>query len=231
LSFSALLERICALEGKWRCRLSSLDPRFLNEKKMDLITGEPRVCPHFHISLQHGSDRVIARMGRRITTADYRRILDALRERAPEAALGTDIIVGFPGETEEDFREMKNFLEESPLTYFHVFSFSPRPGTPAAEWEPVHSETVKRRAALLRGLAREKRRAFRQGKIGRESEAVVIRGGDKGARVLTGDFIDVRVPACPVPASRLVRVRLTGIEGDKARGVLAALEEGGEDRP
>jgi len=219
-SLEELLKRLLALDGRVRFRLSSLDPRFLNGPLLDLLTRSPRICRHFHLSLQHGSDRVIARMGRKITTTDYRRILEHLSRNAPDAALGTDIIVGFPGETEKDFEEMADFLKASPLTYFHVFSYSPRPGTPAAEWKPVHPEEVKHRSRRLKAVAREKNRMFREKLLGRELEAVVIEQSESGARLLTGNYVDVSVLSCPTAASRLVPVRLIGLTAEGAEGVV-----------
>ena len=155
-------------------------------KRLDVV--------HRHMipSVQHGSDRIIARMGRRIKTADYIRILDRLHAGSPRAALGTDIIVGFPGETDEDFDTMERFLSVSPLTYFHVFSFSPRPGTPAASWEQVPPEIKKDRAVRLRALAREKNLRFRRSFEGTVLESVVISREPEGRnRVLTDSYMDV----------------------------------------
>lgn len=221
-SLLGLLRRLTETKGRVMFRLSSLDPRFLSDDLLEFLTGNPRICPQFHLSLQHGADRIIERMGRRITTTDYRRLLDFLRERVPDAALGTDIIVGFPGETEVDFLEMRSFLEESPLSYFHVFSFSPRPGTPAAAWTPVPSKTVKRRALELRTMAEKKNRGFRERMLGRELEGVVIQSGRRDSRVLTGNYIEVRVPGRPAPDSKRVRVRITELTETGALGEIPA---------
>jgi len=223
-SLLELLRRLNGGEGRVRFRLSSLDPRFLDDRLLEFLADNPRICPQFHLSFQHGSDRVIERMGRRITTADYTRIMTFLRERRPDAAMGTDIIVGFPGETDEDFEEMREFLANSPLTYFHVFSYSPRPGTPAAGWKPVHPETVKRRAEALKDMAKIKNRSFRESMMGRDLEAVVIETGEGDARVLTGNYIEVRVPGVPAPVSRLVRIRIAGLTETGARGELPPAE-------
>jgi threonylcarbamoyladenosine tRNA methylthiotransferase MtaB len=173
-------------------------------------------------------------MGRRIGTSRYEEILAYLRGACPEAALGADIIVGFPGETEDDFRLMFSFLKDTPLTYFHVFSFSPRPGTPAAAWRPVHPEHKKRRAEALRALAEEKNLAFRRGFMDRELEAVVIsRAADGSGRVLTGNYIDVTLPCCPEPAKARLRIRITGVNGKRTEGraVDPALSPGREAFP
>jgi threonylcarbamoyladenosine tRNA methylthiotransferase MtaB len=189
-SLRGLLERIEAVEGLGRVRLSSLDPRFCDEPLAAHIAASPRVAPHFHLSLQSGSARTLRAMGRGSSPESYMDILTDLRRRAPDAALGADIIVGFPGETDDDFERTRGFLERSPLTYFHVFPFSPREGTPAAEMEPVDGAIKAARADLLRDLSRAKDLAFRAGFVGRELEAVVItkkgRGSEARRRALDG---------------------------------------------
>jgi threonylcarbamoyladenosine tRNA methylthiotransferase MtaB len=218
-TFLSLLQDISALPGLHRLRLTSLDPRFMDQDLLDYLISEPRICPHFHLSLQHGSDRIIARMGRKIKTADYTRILDRLHAGLPRAALGTDIIVGFPGETDGDFETMETFLSASPLTYFHVFTFSPRPGTPAASWEQVPPEVKKDRAVRLRALAREKNLRFRRSFEGKVCEAVVISHDQDGrARVLTGNYIDVVLPGCPAPEKSVASIKIIEASAQGTRG-------------
>jgi threonylcarbamoyladenosine tRNA methylthiotransferase MtaB len=221
-SFLGLLREISTVEGLRRLRLTSLDPRFMDEELLDHLVSDPRICPHFHLSLQHGSDKIIARMGRKITASDYESILVRLRRGLPHAALGTDIIVGFPGESGEDFADMEAFLERSPLTYFHVFSFSPRPGTPAAVWTQVPPETKKERATLLRALARKKNLEFRRGFVGRVLSSVVIsRTAEAGpGRALTGNYIDVTLEECSVPEKELADVEIMAVDEADTWGVV-----------
>ncbi len=230
LSFRGLLEAISAVDGLHRVRLSSLDPRFLDDGLLDYLVSEPRICPHFHLSLQHGADRIIARMGRKIKTADYERILARLHRGLPRAALGTDIIAGFPGESDEDFAAMCAFLERSPLTYFHVFSFSPRPNTPAAGWTQVHPETKKERASRLRALAREKNLAFRSGLIGSVCETVIIShaAADGSGRALSDNYIDISLAECRVPEMGLAAVEIVSVDGARTQGRVL---EAGKTRP
>ncbi len=131
-----------------------------------------------------------------------------MRRLAPDAALGADIIVGFPGETEADFDELRGFLDGSPLTYVHVFSYSPRPGTPAAARPRVPDNIVTDRAKTLRRLSAGKDFRFRRRFLGRELEAVVIGKSERGAEVLTGNSIRVFVPSCRAPERELVRVAI-----------------------
>lgn len=220
---SGLLGLIPALEkieGLWKIRLSSLDPRFLSDALVDHLTGSPSICPHFHLSLQSGSDGVLKRMGRGNSTALYHRIMKRLRTDAPDAALGADIIVGFPGETNARFQETEAFLQESPLTYFHVFSFSPRSGTPAAGWEPVDEKEKKRRSAVLRALSIRKNQEFRKKFVGRELEGVVVKREGEGSRVLTANYIDVRTPAHPFSPRTPVRIKITEVGRTGTEGII-----------
>jgi threonylcarbamoyladenosine tRNA methylthiotransferase MtaB len=211
-SLAGLLRDLTALVGPARVRLSSLDPRRLDEDLLELVTGDPGICPHFHISLQHASASILRRMGRAANASSYAEVLDRLKRRRPEAALGADIIVGFPGESEAEFSELREFLESSPLTYFHVFVFSPRPGTPAAGWAQVRDADKRRRSAALRQLSARKRLAFQRSFLGRELDGVVVRKSGASARVLTGNYIDVRVSGCARPAGEAVRVRIDKVD-------------------
>ena len=202
-----LLQEIEAFDGTVKVRLSSLDPRLLPAPLLEYLTASKKICPHFHLSLQHGSEAVLKRMGRQSTLAEYRDLIAYLAERSPHAGLGADIIVGFPGETESDFELMVEFLSQTPLTYFHVFSYSPRPGTEAADWPQVDDKKKKERAGLLRKISRQKNLAFRSLFLEKELEAVVIEKQGAAADVLTSNYIQVRVPACPTPEGKRVRVK------------------------
>jgi threonylcarbamoyladenosine tRNA methylthiotransferase MtaB len=217
-SLAGLLMRLEKIKGLGRIRLSSLDPRMLDRKLRDTITRIPTVCPHFHLSLQHGCDDLIQRMGRKVKVADYRDILGELRRKKPYAALGADLIVGFPGETERDYETMFDFLEESPLTYFHVFSYSPRPGTPAFGWEQVDGKIKKKRAAQLRALSKKKNADFRRELVGNIHEGVVIRKREGTAQILLSNYVPVQVSRCEAPERELVRVRITNAGESQTEG-------------
>ncbi len=219
-SLGGLLRELAGVPGIGGIRLSSLDPRCLDEAVIQFVTGEPRICPHFHISLQHASASVLRRMGRNSSAAEYARVLGKLRAGRPEAALGADIIVGFPGETETEFLELRDFLEASPLTYFHVFSYSPRPGTPAAAWPQVQEADKRRRSTVLRQLSARKRLAFERSFIGAELDGVMVKTGGDTDVVLTGNYINVRVPAGGARPGGAVRVRLDEAGRGKVRGAV-----------
>jgi len=190
---------------------------------MDHITASEKVCPHFHLSLQSGSEDILQRMGRKIRIEDYKNILAGLREKSPQASLGADIIVGFPGETEEDFSQTYLFLEQSPLTYFHVFSYSPRPGTAAAAWQQVNSKVKSERARLLRDLSIRKNTNFRWLFLGKECEAIVVKKGKAGAEVLTSNYFKVFVPSCPLDEGEETRVKITRVDASKTTGQIVNL--------
>ncbi len=222
-SLLELLQEIESLRGLRRLRLSSLDPRFLSSSLIEHITASEKVCPHFHLSLQSGSDDILHRMGRKIKIEDYKKILACLREKSPQASLGADIIVGFPGETEDDFSQTYRFLEQSPLTYLHVFSYSPRPGTAAASWQQVNGKVKKERARLLRDLSSSKNTNFRQLFVGKECEAIVIKKEEAGTEVLTSNYFKVFIPSCPHDEREEVRVKITNADAGKTTGRIVNL--------
>jgi len=215
-----LLLDIESLDEVGRVRLSSLDPRFLDQAFIEHITSSAKICPHFHISLQHCSDKILHRMGRKISLEDYRKILGLLRQKSPFAALGTDIIVGFPGESEEEFNNMFRFIQQSPLTYVHVFSYSPRPGTTAARWEQVDGRVKKKRASRLRELSKKKNLNFRQGLMGQIRKGIVIKKENGGAQLLTSNYIKVHVPSCSLEEKEEGKVKITKVAANLTEGEL-----------
>jgi len=210
-SLVELLQELERLEGLHRIRLSSLDPRFLNETKLEYMTTSEKICPHFHFSLQSGCDRILRQMGRKISGADYERVLNFFYQRVPHAALGADVLVGFPEESATDFKETQMFLESSPLTYFHVFTYSPRPGTQASSLPQVKHREKARRAQVLRVLSRRKNFKFRQRFVEKNVEGIVIKKVGGGAQVLTSNFIQVSVPFCPKNEKERIRVKITHV--------------------
>ncbi len=214
-----LLRRLETVEGLSQVRLSSLDPRFLNEDICRYITTAKWICSHFHFSLQSGCDRIIRRMGRKISVADYQRVLDFFQQELPHAALGADILTGFPGESDSDFEKTLDFLEHSPLTYFHVFTYSPRPGTKAATLPQIHHREKYQRAKMLRHLSRRKNLHFRLRFLEKECEAVVVKKMGERAQVLTSNYIPIDVPFCPMTEKRRVMVKITHASENRTEGV------------
>jgi threonylcarbamoyladenosine tRNA methylthiotransferase MtaB len=213
-----LLKSLSGLKDLGQIRLSSLDPRFLDDELLEFITTGRTICPHFHLSLQHGSDRILRLMGRKSRMADHGRVLSRLRQNLPEAALGADIIVGFPEETEEDFEAGVDFLERSPLAYLHVFPYSARPGTLAEARPQVPEDVKRRRSARLRKLAREKWLTFRLDFLGRRVDGIVIKKQTGEAAVLTGNYINVKVPDCSFEPGQEVKLRITAVSSEMTVG-------------
>jgi threonylcarbamoyladenosine tRNA methylthiotransferase MtaB len=255
VSLANLIEAVGKLDWPGWLRLTSLDPRLTGPELVSRVAADPKVAQHFHLSLQHASERVLRRMGRGGGPEHYSGLLRRFRELSPWAALGADVIVGFPGETEEDFRELRDFLAHSPLTYFHVFSYSPRRGTPAAGLEQVRDEVKAERSRMLRKLSAEKSLAFRRSLIGRDLRGIVIRrgvrpagkhagpaptggpgegltvpGAERGrlSEVLTENYVRVMAAGdCP-PERSMVSVRLTGVRAGLNEGVISGALPGAE---
>jgi threonylcarbamoyladenosine tRNA methylthiotransferase MtaB len=161
ITIEALLEMIAERAPVRRVRISSLDPEELSDRAISIIAESEKFCPHFHLPLQAGEDWILARMRRRYTTAHFRERVDRIIELMPDAAIGSDLIAGFPGETAHHFEDYLKFAESLPLAYFHVFPYSVRAGTTAAKFGGrVAASEIKRRAAILRELGEGKRRAF-----------------------------------------------------------------------
>jgi threonylcarbamoyladenosine tRNA methylthiotransferase MtaB len=180
-----------------RVRLSSLDPREVPDRLLDLMAGSDIICPHLHICAQAGEDRILKPMRRNYDTAYYRELLAKVRERLPDAALGSDIIVGFPGESDEAFERSMEFFASLPLTYFHVFPFSIRRGTPAASLpDPVPVQVKKVRAKRMRDLGARKKRNFSSSFLGRRVAVIVEKKVDKATglhRGMSRNYLPVMV--------------------------------------
>jgi threonylcarbamoyladenosine tRNA methylthiotransferase MtaB len=207
-----------------RLRVSSIEPMDVTEDLIGLFAASDRLARHFHMPMQSGSDRILAAMHRWYHAEHYARRAELVREWLPDAAIGADVITGFPGETEEDHRATLALIERMPLTYLHVFSFSPRPGTPAAEMRGHVSGTViARRARELRSLGEEKKAAFRSAQAGRTMRVLTLnRGGEDASgpwtRALSGNYLDVRV-AGRRPGNQFLDIQVTDLGDTHLAGV------------
>jgi threonylcarbamoyladenosine tRNA methylthiotransferase MtaB len=228
-TLAALVRRLLEETQLERLRISSVEPMDWSADMLavwsEFARGPRfRLARHVHLPLQSGADRTLRRMHRRYRPWHYRERLQALHAAVPEAGIGADVMVGFPGETERDFAESYRFIAGLPFTYLHVFPFSPRPGTRAWELyreQPVPPAAVEERAAAMRALGEEKNRAFRFRLAGRVLSAVTLRASAAEARsgvvpALSDNFLPVSLPAPPaggLAANRAVRVLLSGGEG------------------
>jgi len=176
-------------------RFSSIEPQDITEDFIALVAASSRIAPHFHVPLQSGSDRILRAMHRWYRAVHYAERIQLIRDALPDAAIGADVIAGFPGESDEDFSATFDFITRLPFTYLHVFSFSARPGTKAADLGlPVSSAVTRDRARALRALGQQKAASFRELQAGRTVRALTLaRGDDTWTEALTGNYLKVRV--------------------------------------
>jgi threonylcarbamoyladenosine tRNA methylthiotransferase MtaB len=174
IALEELLEMIAERSPIGRVRISSLDPEELSDRIISILAQSDKFCPHLHLPLQAGQNDVLARMRRRYTTEHFRERAERILEAMPDAAIGTDLIVGFPGESDKQFEQSFEFLESLPLAYFHVFPYSVRSGTTAAKFAgKVASREIKRRAAVVRALGERKRIEFAQRMLGKRLQVLL----------------------------------------------------------
>jgi threonylcarbamoyladenosine tRNA methylthiotransferase MtaB len=215
VELAALVARILGETSLEQLRFSSIEPQDVTEDFVRLVASSPRLASHFHIPLQSGSDRILRAMHRWYRAEHYAERLQVIRRHLPEAGIGADVIVGFPGETEEDFEATVLFIQRLQFTYLHVFSFSERPGTEAEKLaERVDSRIVRERARHLRLLSTEKSAAFRKSQAGRALRALTLSsGGANWTDALTGNYLKVRV-AGKHPANQWREVWISGDAAD-----------------
>ena len=168
-----IIKRVHDIEGIERLRLSSIEPMILTEEFVENAARLPKLCPHYHISLQSGCDATLKRMNRKYTTAEYREVVNRLRANFPDVAITTDVMVGFPGETEQEFEESKRFVDEISFAQVHVFKYSPRKGTPSVTFpNQVSPEEKERRSKIMIELSANSEKRFCDKFIGREMEVL-----------------------------------------------------------
>jgi len=197
-----LLRRILERTTVERLRISSIEPLEISAELIELFAGTERMARHFHVPLQSGSDRILAAMHRWYRAEQYARRVECIRERLPGAAIGADVIAGFPGETAEDHAATLELVHRLPLTYLHVFSFSRRPGTRAGQLAgQVAPALIRRRARELRALGAEKTAAFARAQVGRRLRVLTLRPGEE----------DLALGATNAISSHHLRVRVLGV--------------------
>jgi threonylcarbamoyladenosine tRNA methylthiotransferase MtaB len=217
---ASLVDLLRALEkaGSFRIRLSSIEVTEVTGELLSWAANSEKFCPHFHVPLQSGDDRVLAAMGRPYTGEFYLSVLREIRARFPQAALGADVLVGLPGEDEEAFARTYRLIEESPLTYLHVFPYSPRPGTPAAARPRPSPEAVGERARALRELAARKKRAFARSQVGRILRVLVERREGGLWKGTSENYLAVYFDSPEDLRGRIVPVRIKGLQGTHLLG-------------
>ncbi|MBL7879415.1 MULTISPECIES: tRNA (N(6)-L-threonylcarbamoyladenosine(37)-C(2))-methylthiotransferase MtaB [unclassified Chryseobacterium] len=225
-TFLDLISELDQVEGIERIRISSIEPNLLKDESIELVSKSKSFVPHFHIPLQSGSDELLKKMKRRYLTKLYTDRVNKIREVMPDAAIGVDVIVGFPGETEELFMETYNFLNELPITYLHVFTYSERENTEAAEMEGVVPiPERKRRNKMLRILSEKKKMAFYQTQLGK-TLPVLWEHENKDGKMFgfTENYVRVQKNFDQASVNQIEFLKLEKIEADGTVSVMNSFE-------
>jgi threonylcarbamoyladenosine tRNA methylthiotransferase MtaB len=227
-NLTILLKELENIEGLRRVRISSIEPNLLHDEILDVWETSKKLVPHFHIPLQSGDDGILRLMRRRYTTATYRALIDKIFNRFPNAGIGVDIIVGFPGESAGHFGNTYRFLVDLPVSYLHVFTYSEREHTPAASFDAkVESTERNRRTNMLRILSTKKRRSFMEKHVGNTVEVLFEESHKNGYITgLTGEYMRVAVQDPGHLHNKFASVRITGIQDELAIGeIITVLDE------
>ena len=215
-TFLDLVKALDEIQGIERLRISSIEPNLLKNETIDFVSKSNTFVPHFHIPLQSGSNEILKAMRRRYMRELYVDRVEQIKASMPNACIGVDVIVGFPGETEEQFLETYHFLNELDISYLHVFTYSERDNTPAAEMkDPVPTKVRKKRSKMLRGLSVKKRRAFYESQLGKNG-TVLFEGENKEGYIhgFTENYVKVKTPWNPALVNTLHEIKLGKIDED-----------------
>jgi threonylcarbamoyladenosine tRNA methylthiotransferase MtaB len=215
-TFLELVQNLDKVEGIERLRISSIEPNLLKNETIDFVAQSDTFVPHFHIPLQSGSNELLGKMKRRYRKEVYTNRVEQIKATMPHACIGVDVIVGFPGETDELFMETYNFLNELDVSYFHVFTYSERANTEAAEMDGVVDKAVrKKRSKMLRILSAKKKRAFYESQLGTTSKVLFEADNKEGwIHGFTENYIKVKTHWDPALVNQLLDIRLTEIDQD-----------------
>ncbi|MGX9757224.1 tRNA (N(6)-L-threonylcarbamoyladenosine(37)-C(2))-methylthiotransferase MtaB [Clostridioides difficile] len=217
-----VIKQINEIEEIERIRLSSVEPILFTDEFVNEVLKMEKVCPHYHLSLQSGCDETLKRMNRRYTTSEYKTIVDRLRDKMPNVAITTDVIVGFPGETNEEFKQTYEFLKDIELSQMHIFKYSPRKGTPAATMENQIDPQMKHfRSEKLLNLSKENFSKFATKFIGSELE-VLFEQNIEGNKFegLTSNYIRVVVESDKNIQGQILKVKINDVKNEYVEGIL-----------
>lgn len=223
-NLATLLHRIRDLELIDRVRLSSIEPLELSGEIIQTVAESDIFCRHFHIPLQSGDDRILKKMGRPCSRSAFQDLIVKIHELMPDAAIGADTLIGFPGENEKAFEHTYNLIKSLPVSYLHVFPFSARPGTPAAKFtDNVPTEIIKDRCEMMRRLGRDKRMKFYRGFVGKTIPVLIETKRDGATGLLKGissNYLPVLIDGEDDQKNKIVDVKIEKLEGDKLFGIL-----------
>lgn len=217
-----VIKRINEIDGIKRIRTSSVEPILFTDEFVDEVSKMEKVMPHYHLSLQSGCDDTLKRMNRRYTTSEYKEIVDKLRREIPDVAITTDVIVGFPGETEEEFDKTYNYLKELELSQMHIFKYSPRKGTKAADMEnQVNPQLKHERSEKLLNLNKENFKKFASRMLNKEFDVLFEQSiGDNKYEGLTPNYLKTIVECNDDIAGKIVKVKITEVKDEYIEGIL-----------
>jgi threonylcarbamoyladenosine tRNA methylthiotransferase MtaB len=220
--FEELVLAILEQTSLEKLRISSVEPMDWSDGLIELMATSSRIAKHAHVPLQSASDAVLRRMHRKYRPWHYREKISKIREAMPGAAIGADVMVGFPGETESEFAETRRMIESLPFTYLHVFTYSARPGTPAAgHTNQVPVATARERNQVLREIAAAKKAAFMEAQVGKVVEAITLRSGDdESTEALTDNYLKMRIPG-RLESNRWIEARVEHAGVDVLEGQVA----------
>lgn len=220
--FEDLVREILSETSLTKLRISSVEPTDWSDELIALVAESPRIAKHAHVPMQSGSDTVLRRMHRKYRPWHYREKLARIRAAMPDAAIGADVMTGFPGETDAEFEETRLAVEELPFTYLHVFTYSSRPGTPAASMQQVPVHVARERNCVLRELASQKKLKFMHSFVGRTVQAITLDVFDRVfTEALTDNYLKLRLNGRHAP-NRWVKARVERVESGAIAGVLEA---------
>lgn len=214
-----LIERINGIEGLERIRLGSMEPGYLTVDVVSRLAKIHKLCPHFHLSLQSGCEATLARMNRKYTPKQYYEEIQLLRQYFPDCAITTDVMTGFPGETEEEFAQSVAFVEKCAFAKVHVFTYSVRPGTAAAQMEQVPEFIRHERCREMIKRAEMGQKQFLSHAIGKTYTVLLERVQGDVIQGLTPNYISVVVPSDQGRSNELIRVKITGVDADSCTGI------------
>jgi threonylcarbamoyladenosine tRNA methylthiotransferase MtaB len=215
----SILSKIAETAPKTRLRIGSLDPAILTQDFCADLAKIQNLCNHFHISLQSGSNETLARMGRKYKTEQVKKAMELLRKSFKDCAITADLIVGFPDETEKEFKETLEFIKEANFSTMHIFPFSPRPRTKAAEMQnQIERQVSKERAKIATETAKQSAKVFRENQIGKTAEVLFEQQKDNYSTGNTTNYIEVKVKG-KYERNSIKKIKLTNIENDKMLGI------------
>jgi threonylcarbamoyladenosine tRNA methylthiotransferase MtaB len=215
-TFLELVKKLDNVEGIHRLRISSIEPNLLKDETIEFVSKSKSFVPHFHIPLQSGSDELLKKMKRRYLVQTYTNRVSKIKKVMPNACIGVDVIVGFPGETDELFLETYNYLNEMDISYLHVFTYSERPNTEAVKLDGVVPKKIRaKRSKMLRGLSAKKRRSFYESQLGKTAKVLFENENKEGfINGFTENYVKVKTPWNPELVNTLHTISLTEIDSD-----------------